>query len=357
MAQEWYLMNTDHDTVSGFESDDFDALASDAFREVLASSLGMDVEVCNYDLSQRVQARVIVQGSVQDTKLNSITRRILAPIGTFEAGQYVYYKNRYWLIVGLVDDNGMYEKAVLALCNYLLTWKNSNGNIVQRWVSASSASQYNNGETSDRYIFVRSDQLMVLTPCDDECLLIPHKQRFIIDMRCKIYEKNFPDGTTIDTSKQLITYELTRMDNVIYNYQDSGHSEFMAYQDEQHEKDGYYVINGQGYWLCEEPKIEIDDKIPVLSCSIECDEPIIYNSLEPTVFTARFSDSEGNVTNVTPQWDINCEFVDSLDIEYVENSICISVNNRKLINKSFELSLYADGYDEAKIAVQIKAFM
>ena len=63
------------------------------------------------------------------------------------------------------------------------------------------------------------------------------------------------------------------------------------------------------------------------------------------------------MTNVTPQWNINCEFVDSLDIEYVENSICISVNNRKPINKSFELSLCADGYDEAKIVVQIKAFM
>lgn len=37
------------------------------------------------------------------------------------------------------------------------------------------------------------------------------------------------------------------MDNVIYDYQDSGHSEFMAYQDEQHETDGYYVVDGKGF--------------------------------------------------------------------------------------------------------------
>lgn len=357
MAKEWYLMNTNHDTVSGYESEDFDNLAQDAFAEALQSSLGIDVEICNYDLSQREHKRVIVQGNIQDTKLNSLVRRMLAPIGTCKAGQYVFYKDRYWLVVGLVDNNGVYEKAIMVLCNYLLTWKNSSGAIIQRWVSASSASQYNNGETSDKFMFVRSDQLMVLTPNDDEWLLIPHKQRFIMDMRCKIYEKGFTPETTVDTSKQLITYELTRMDNVIYSYQDSGHSEFMAYQDEQHETDGYYVIDGKGYWLCDTPDIKNDDKIQFLSCSIDCDEPIIYSGLEPSVFISKFYDSEGNETDITPQWEINCDFVDSLSVEYVGNSVCISVDNNKLINKSFELSLFADGYERATITVKIKAFM
>lgn len=358
MVKEWYLMNTNHDTVSGYESEDFDSLAQDAFVEALQSSLGVDVEICNYDLSQREHKRVIVQGNIQDTKLNSLVRRMLAPIGTCKAGQYVFYKDRYWLIVGLVDDNGVYEKAIMTLCNYLLTWKNSFGEIIQRWVSASSASQYNNGETSDKFMFVRSDQLMVLTPSDDECLLMPHKQRFIMDMRCKIYEKGFTPETTVDTSKQLITYELTRMDNVIYNYQDSGHSEFMAYEDEQHENDGYYVIDGKGYWLCDAPnEIENDDKTCILSCSIDCDEPIIYSGLEPNVFISKFYDSEGNEIDITPQWEINCDFVDNLSVEYVGNSIYISVDNNKLINKSFELSLFADGYERATITVKIKAFM
>ena len=359
MAQEWYLMNTDHDTVSGFESDDFNDLAADAFSEALDSSLGIDVEICNYDLTQREQQKVIMEGSVQDTKLNSMQRRMLAPIGTCEAGQYVYYKERYWLIVGLVDDNGMYEKAVLVLCNYLLTWKNSNGDIIQRWINASSASQYNNGETSDRFMFVRSDQLMVILPCDDESLLIPHKQRFIIDSRCKVYEKNFPENTTVDTSKQLLTYELTRMDNVIYNYQNCGHSEFMAYQDEQHEKDGYYVIDGKGYWLCDEPDTEeenTNEEVQNPFCSIECDEPVVYVGLEPAIFTAHWSYS-GDSTEPIPLWEINCDFIDSLNVEYVDNSICISVNNKKLINKSFELSLRASGYNETTITIQIKAFM
>ena len=35
MAVNWYLMNTNHDKISGFENDDFNKFASDAFNEAL----------------------------------------------------------------------------------------------------------------------------------------------------------------------------------------------------------------------------------------------------------------------------------------------------------------------------------
>ena len=348
-------MNTNHDTISGFESDNFENLAQDAFAESLNTAIGTDVEICNYDLSQRKPQRVIVEGCVQDTRLNALQRKILAPIGTCKAGEYVFYKNRYWLIIGLVDDNKVYEKGVMILCNYLLSWLNKSGKPIQRWVSASSASQYNNGETSDNKLVYRSDQLMVLTPQDDECLLMPHGQRFIIDLRTKVYEKMFTDETKISTSNPLITYELTRMDGVLFNYNDSGHSEFMAYEDEKHENDGYYVIDGKGYWLCDIPII--DKESTSLACEIECDEPILYNGIEPTIFTAKFNDMTGNPTTAVPQWSIECPFKDDLTINYVDNSILIFVDNDKHMNKSFELSLSADGYKSNSITVTIKAFM
>lgn len=355
MAKEWYLMNTNYDTVSGFESESFDNFAKDAFGEALESSLGKDVEICNYDLSVRTPIRVIINENVQDTQLKTTRRTILAPIGTCKAGQYMYYKNRYWLIIGLVDNNGLYEKAVLVLCNYLLTWENEVGKIVQRWANITSASQYNNGETSTKFYFVRSDQLMVLIPDDEECLFIEHKKRFVIDRRCEIYERNFNDGVLSDASKSLMVYELTRSDNVLYDYQDSGYYQFMAYQDEQRDTDGYYLVNGKGYWLCGKPSAS--NKMEVLSCSIECDEPDIYCGLEPTVYYAKFLDSSGNETTILPQWEINCDFNDSLNIEYIDNSISISVDDNKLINKSFELSLCVEGYEKTTIIVTIKAFI
>lgn len=356
MAKEWYLMNTDHDTVSGLESDDFDSLAADAFQEALQTSIAVDVELCNYDLSVRVPIRVVMERNVQDTKLNSLSRNMLSAIGTCKAGQYIYYKNRYWLITGLVDDNGLYEKSVLSLCNYLLTWKLGNGRIIQRWASVQNASQYNNGETGARNYILRSDQVLVMIPDDDDSISIPHGQRFIIDSRTRVYEKSFNEDTLVDTSKKLITYQLTRMDNVIYNYQDSGHSQFLATQDEQHSNDGYYLIGGKGYWLCEEPEQTVNND-GILTCQISCEEPVIYVGFGETVFMPKFFDQEGNELNIEPHWELNCGFIDSLNVEYVENSICIATDNDKLINNSFELSLSSDGYEKSTITVEIKAFL
>jgi hypothetical protein len=356
MAVSWYIMNTNHDTVSGFETDDFENFAKDGFEEALNSAMAESVEICNYDLSVRTPMRVIMNGKVQDTKLNSISRQMLSPIGSCRAGQYVYYKDRYWIIVGLEDDNGIYEKSVLALCNYYLTWLNDRNQVVQRWANITSASQYNTGETSDEYSHIRSDQLMLIMSNDEESLILPHRKRFVIDKRCKLYEKSFAPDVKVDTSKPIITYFITRTDNILYDYQSSGHAEYMLTQEEQHENDGYYVVDGKGYWLCDIP-VEKDNETPTLSCEIVCEEPIIYSGLEPTVFLAKFYDEDGKEIMASPQWSIDCDYSSDLHIEYVDNSISISVNNEKLLNKSFELSLSAFGYETASLNVTIKGFL
>lgn len=355
MASEWYLMNKNRDPTIEFESDDLKNSAGDTFKEVLNSVIGTDVEICNPDLSERIPQRVIIQGNVKDTKLNSMQRYMLSPVGICKAGQYVYYKEHYWLIIGFVDGTILYDKAVLIICNYLLSWINSDNYIVQRWVNVASASQYNNGETSNAFYFIKSDQLMVLTPQDDECLLMKHKQRFIIDKRCIVYEKTIADDVIKDTSNIVNTYELTRLDSVLFDYGNSGHSEFMAYQCEQEDDDGFYRINGSKYWLCNG---SIDNIIEKSNSYIDCEVPIIYNSLEATVFSPKFINSAGDIDDtVMPVWTVNCDFISDLDIEYVGKNIVISANNERLINKEFELILTADGYPNKAISITIQAFL
>jgi hypothetical protein len=355
MAIEWYLMKSPYDQLSGFENEALDNFAQEGFNEILDTNIATNIEICNYDLSVCKQIRGVVQNNVQDTRLKTLSRALLAPIGSCKAGMYVKYKDRYWIITGLVDNNTMYEKAIMLLCNYYLTWMNRNGLIIQRWTNISSASQYNNGETSVKYYNVRSNQLLIITPDDDECLLLSSGIRFIIDGRCKIYEKELTNVVDCDTSKPVITYELTRADSVLYDYQDSGHYEFLAYQGEQHEDDGYYIVDGKGYWLCGNPVG--DDKTTLLSSKIECDSPEIYNGIDAGIFTARFYDKDGNLMQIEPHWTINCDFAEELNIEYVDTSICISANNKKLINKSFELSLDADGYETTSVVITIRAFV
>lgn len=360
MAMDWYLLEPPHVQVSGFEDEVFNDFAQEGFEEILDSNTSVDVELCNHDLSNCNPIKAIVLNNTQDTKLKSLSRNILVPIGTCKSGMYIKYKGRYWIIVGLVDDNTVFEKGVMILCNYLLSWLNSENKVVQRWANITSASQYNSGETNAvhsamRIYTVRSDQLLIIIPDDDESVLLDSGMRFIIDKRCKVYEKRF-DGTVIrDTSNPVLTYEITRSDSVLYDYQDSGHHEFMVNQDEKHDDDGYYVIDGKGYWLCGKPTIE--DKKPLLSSKIEYDSLEIYNGIDSSVFSAKFYDDEGNIVDVKPEWTINCNFVDKLDIEYVGNSILISADNNKLINKSFELSLNAENYETISVTVTIRAFI
>lgn len=360
MAKEWYLLNLPHDQLSGYEDDALYDFAEESFLEVLDSSLASVVELCNYDLTECNEIRAIIQNNVQDTALKTLSRSMLVPIGTCVAGMYVKYDNRYWLITGLVDDNGMYEKALLMLCNYLLSWVNSNGEIIQRWANITSASQYNNGETGSTYFFIRSDQLMILTSNDDECMLLSSGQRFIIDKRCILYEREFADDITSDTSNTVITYKITRTDSVLYNYEDSGYYEFLVTEDEQHDSDGYYVVDGVGYWLCDD--VTSYNKNTLLSssyASISCDSDVLYIGLDPITITASFTDADGNTVSVEPSWEIECDYLDYLTIEYDDMSVLISTDNHDLSNKTLIVTLTdSDGeYDAVSATITIRAMI
>ena len=160
----------------------------------------------------------------------------------------------------------------------------------------------------------------------------------------------------------MITYQITRNDSVLYNYIDSGHYEILVTQDEQHDDDGYYKIGDKGYWLClthehtgykDNPKQDTDGETENPYAEIVCDNPdnIIYAGLGAVSFTAIFYDADGNVIEDTPEWSINCDFKDKLQIDYINNTICISVDDFALINKSFELFL--DGYEDTKQTISI----
>ena len=360
MAKEWYLLNT-KDYLGGFESDDFDDYAGDAFLGVLDSTLGEDIELFNYDLSIRKPLRAIIEGNLQDSQEGSTQRRALVPIGTCKAGMYIKYKDRYWLIVGLVDDNQIYEKAILHLCNHMLTWMSDDGKIHQRWCKIQSASQYNNGETSNMNFTIRSDQLMIFMPDDDESLMLDDGVRFVIDKRCRVYERSINNTTDQFIHKPLATYEITRVDSVLFDYQDSGYLGFIASQSEQRDGDGYYIIDGKGYWLCEHRlKSEIDDKKDVLygESSIEFDSSEIVCGLDASIYTAHFYDYFGNeLKNISPQWSFECDFMDELTVDYVDHSVIISTDNESLINKSFQLLLDGTGYETQSLTVMVKAFI
>ena len=353
MSKEWYLMHPPHEILSGFEEEALADFCQDGLEETLESDIADDVILYNYDLSESKPIKAIIGNKTQDTKLKTLSRHMMVPIGTCKAGMYVYYKDRYWIIVGIVDDNKVYEKAILSICNYKLSWLNDAGKPISRWANITSASQYNNGETPNNNFTVRSDQLLVVMPDDDESVTIDtNKVRFIVDRRCKVYERRFPEGTVKDTSNPVLVYRVTRSDSALYDYGDSGHAEYMIYETEQHYDDGYYVIDGQGYWLCAEP--EESSGASALTCEIQSESDEVFIGLEPTEFIGVFYDDAGKQTTATAEWTIDFDY--QLDADYVDNSILISTDNGKLANKSFTLTLTADGYTPVSKQIFIREF-
>ena len=129
-------------------------------------------------------------------------------------------------------------------------------------------------------------------------------------------------------------------------------------QSEQHNGDGYYKIGDNGYWLCSheiadtdtEQDDEQDTPTGVVTAKIIADSDKLYIGLGATEFTAVFT-QDGQVIDIEPEWIIDCDFVDKLQVDNINNTICISVDNYDLLNKSFELFLR--GYEDDKVKVTI----
>lgn len=203
IIKEWYLITpqTRPNLIGGYENDSFVDYKEDAFSEVLATNIASTVILYNYDLSKSKKIRCVIQDNTADTQLKSMERNGLFSIDTVKAGMYIFFEGSYWLITGRPGTNGVYEKAALQLCQYKLRWQNEKGKIIERWCSATSASKYNVGETSNKTITLTTDDLTLLLPDDDDSMELDGKRVFI-DRR-KIPKK---------------VYKITRDDNVLYDY-------------------------------------------------------------------------------------------------------------------------------------------
>lgn len=189
----------------GFENDVFNNYKDDAFLDFLDTEIATDVIMYNYDLSERISMRVVVQGNLADTYLKSTSRTILAPIGSLKAGSYLYFEDNYWLINGRPGNNKVYEKAVVTLCSYELKWQKDDGTIVKRWASFTTASKYDIGEFGNYLLSNPSNNFIILIPNDEDSMTIENKRMFID--RAKPKKKVF---------------RITRNDDVLLDYLDKG---------------------------------------------------------------------------------------------------------------------------------------
>lgn len=120
----------------------------------------------------------------------------------FDAGNLVKFADAMWLIVSCDWDKEVYSYGKMQQCNYVLKWQNKQGEIIERWCVATSASKYNNGEINNNIITIQSNQTMIYLPNDSETLKLNNDKRIFLDF---------------NTQKPK-TYSITRVDTVTMGY-------------------------------------------------------------------------------------------------------------------------------------------
>lgn len=200
--KEWYLMNNHKpNTTSGYEGDILTDFAQSNFNDVLETTFSDTVLLYNSDMTECQEIQCVIQGNSADTQLKSMERVGLFSIGTVKAGMYIFFDNMYWIITGYPSSNKSYEKATLVLCQYKLKWQNANGDIIERWINASSGSKYDIGESETKTITLASDNLILLIPDDEETINLDGKRVFI-------------DKRPVPTK----VYKITRSDDILFDY-------------------------------------------------------------------------------------------------------------------------------------------
>lgn len=211
MAHEWYLEKRPPTYYSGYESEDFNSDAVEGFEDVLNSFVGSDVIIYkgNPFVDSGVDTKVVIQNVTSDSETNSYKRQVLSRLGEIECGDYVYHKQskRYYLAVGLSDNNKMYEKCILYYCNWNLKFISPlTRKLVIYPICDLNSTQYNSGVTEKSQVRIGTAQHLIYIPYNEETVLVDHDRRFIID-------KN--------TIKPTV-YKLTQVDSVSSNYGNKG---------------------------------------------------------------------------------------------------------------------------------------
>lgn len=323
--KEWYLTDNYKPTVtSGYESDAISEFAESNFNDVLETTFSDSVLLYNSDLTECQEIQCVIQGNSADTQLKSMERVGLFSIGTVKAGMYVYFDNMYWLITGYPSNNKSYEKATLVLCQYKLKWQNANGDIVERWINASSGSKYDIGESETKTITLASDNLILLIPDDEETINLDGKRVFI-------------DKRPVPTK----VYKITRSDDILFDY--GVHGGILSFITDRKELNE--ATDNQELGICDyiSPTTppENNDETTILSNNITgtiSGNKTLKVGFERT-YMANLVDEDGNALEWSDgfSWNIVSEFevISSVD----GNKITLMVEDEDLVEEKFKLEI------------------
>lgn len=235
--------------------------------------------------------------------------------------------DEYYLCTESFNIDDVHWQGRLTLCNWILKWQKKDGTILEYPVHDMNTTQYNSGEQSNRQFTIGSSQHMLTMTADDNTVTLKSPQRFFLD-------RDYEHPTT---------FIVTQNDTTSYNFGKKGITKVTVTEcaiDYDEDRLDLGICDYKDY---DDFSTDTGDKDYVSKSVIGYDTTVIKSGGSPQTFTARFFDENGEeVQNVVPRWGFICPFLASLDIEYGDNSIAISIDDDRFIDEEFKLTLTDD---------------
>lgn len=149
--------------------------------------------------------------SISDTEEMNIKTAFSMPGETLKHGAVVEWSDTgvdtFWLITDIDMSNGLYTRAKLQRCNYILKWIDDRGNVVSRWSIVEDGTKYLIGEKSSEMMTVGDARIAVTVGKDKDTDKLVRGQRFLID--------------DLD-SPQVLAYQITKPNKLYSVYNGEG---------------------------------------------------------------------------------------------------------------------------------------
>lgn len=220
------------------------------------------------------------------------------------------------------------------LCNWILKWQDSNGEILKYPCYDMNSTQYNSGERSSKMMTVGSSQHIITLPCDDNTVELCTPRRFFLDK----------------SKRNPTTFAVTQNDTTSYNYGKGLVKVTVAECPTNIEKDNFEL------GVCDYFEKNQNDSADL--SKIISDKYYIISGGGNQRFKAEFYNSNGESVDIEPKWDIVCDFSDKITVIKDSAYIYLSIDDDDYIDEKFKLCVSDDnGNYSSSIIIDVKSLL
>lgn len=260
-------------------------------------------------------------------------------------GDMLYDSNddEYLLCTESFNVDGVHWKGKFSLCNWILKWQNKYGDILEYPCVDINSTQYNSGEQASAKMTIGSSQHMITLPYDENTIAIKSPQRFFLDR-----------DTEAPTS-----FIVTQNDNTSMFFGKKGLIKITMLECERNNDTDRPDLGICDYFEKDELKTNNADENKVIKSVISYKTTTIKSGGSKQKFVGTFVNENGEEINgVSTNWEIICDFAESLIVNEEGNSLTIGVDDDSLIDEEFKLVLSDEsGNYKSSIIIQIGSLL